>query len=144
MNKKLNELYKKVNELMKASNNFDVKQYEEILHELESIIGKDVDRKDEEKMETELAENVQRTLLNILDGAATLDMVGIAEQIVTQAGGDYRALKTKYMNDGVTFFIDYLESEDTEKTKEKNDDKEEIYAEMQGALDKPEEDDGAE
>ena len=136
MNNEINELYKKVNELMKASNNFDVKQYEETLHELESIIGKEIDRKDEEKMETELAENAQRMLLNTLDGDATLDMISIAEQIVTQAGGEYRALKTKYMNDGVTFFIDYLGIGDTTKPKEKNDDRKEIYAEMQDALDK--------
>ena len=141
MNKKINELYKKVNELMQASNSFDVNRYEEILHELEQIIGKDVDRHDEEKMERELAENVQRLLLNTLEGEATLDMVGIVEQIVTQAGGDYRALKMKYMNDGVTFFINYLGIEDTTKPETKSDDKKEIYAEMQEALDEPKEDD---
>ena len=130
MNKKVNELYKKVNELMKASNNFDVKQYEEILHELENIIGKEVDQHDEEKMERVLATNVVQMILNTLDGEPSLDMVSIVEQIVTQAGGEYRTLKTKYMNDGVNFFIDYLGN------------KKEIYAEMQDALDNTEEDSG--
>lgn len=117
MKEKINELYKKVNELMKANNNFDVKQYEEILHELESIIGNEVDRADEEKMERELSQNVQKTILKALDGDATLGMVSIIEQIVSQAGGDYRVLKTKYMNEGIGFFIDYLGIEDTTEQK---------------------------
>ena len=137
MSKKVNELYKKVNELMQASNSFDVKQYEEILHELEGLIGKDVDRKDEEKMETDLAVNIKEMILNTLEGEANLDMISIVEQIVTQAGGDYRALKTKYMNDGVTFFINYLGIEDTAKPKEENEDIKEMYKD----LNKTEEDD---
>ena len=124
MNKKINELYTKVNELMQASNSFDVKQYEEIFHELESFIGKDIDRKDEEKMEQELAKNVKETILKALDGETSLDKISIVEQIVAQAGSDYKALKTKYMNDAVSFFIDYLGSEKTEKTVEEEIDKE--------------------
>ena len=137
MSKKVNELYKKVNELMQASNSFDVKQYEEILHELEGLIGKEVDRHDEEKMEVDLAVNIKETVLNTLEGEATLDMISIVEQIVTQAGGDYRALKTKYMNDGVSFFIDYLGIDNTIKPKEENEDIKEMYKD----LNKTEEDD---
>lgn len=145
MNKKVDELYTKINELMEARDNFDVNRYDKIFHEIESIIGKEVNRKDERKMEKELAENMQKMLLSTLDGKASLDMVSTAEQIIMQTGNDYRTLKTKYMHDGIAFFIvvakQLLGTEDAIKPKEKSDDQKEIYAEMQEALDKPEGDD---
>ena len=120
--KKLDEM-KNVLELMKANNNFDVARFEEVVQDLETIIGEELDRADEQKMETELADNVKKALLKTLEGNADLNMISIIEQIVTQAGGEYRALKTKYMNDAVTFFIDYLGFEKT-KTVEDEIDKE--------------------
>ena len=108
MKQKNIEEMKNILELMKANNNFDIKLFEEVVQDLEHTIGKELDRADEEKMESELAENVQRTILKTLEGKPSLDMISIVEQIVTQAGGEYRALKTKYMNDAISFFIDYL------------------------------------
>lgn len=111
MNKKINDLYKKVNDLMKASNTFDVKQYESVLDELQNIIGKELDRDDEETMEGKLSKNIIEAILKAVEGEPSLDKVSIVEQIVSQAGVDYRTFKSKYMNDGIQFFIDYLENQ---------------------------------
>ena len=111
-------------ELMKANQNFDVKQFEEILSELEHIVGNELDRSDEQKMEKLFAENVQKAILNALDGKPSLDMISIAEQIIAQAGGEYKALKTKYMNDAIDFFLNYLSKPGDAKTVEKEIDEE--------------------
>ena len=108
MDEKTVDEMKNVLELMKANNSFDVARFEGVVQELESIIGQELDRADEEQMEADLAKNVKKALLKALDGNASLDMISIVEQIVSQAGGEYRALKTKYMNDVVSFFIDYF------------------------------------
>lgn len=115
MNGKKIEEMQKVLELIKANQNFDIAVFEAVVKDLESIIGKELDRADETKMENELAENIQKTLLKALDGNPSLDMISIVEQIVSQSGNEYRAIKTRYMNDAVSFFIDYLGIEDTTK-----------------------------
>lgn len=119
MNNEINEMYNKINELMKASNNFDIQQYEQTFHELEMLLGKEIDRSDETKTENTLATNIQETILRTLEGKATLDMISIVEQIITQAGGEYKALKTKYMNDGIGFFIDHMGVEDDDEPEQK-------------------------
>lgn len=108
MNEKKIDEMNKVLELMKANQNFDVSVFEAVVKDLENIIGKEIDRADEVKMENDLATNIQKALLKALDGNPSLDMISIVEQIVTQSGNEYRAIKTKYMNDAVSFFIDYL------------------------------------
>jgi len=119
MNEEKIEEMNKILELIKANQNFDVAVFEAVVKDLETIIGKEIDRADETKMETELAATIQKTLLKALDGNPSLDMISIVEQIVTQAGGEYRAIKTKYMNDAVSFFIDYLGIEKTDEIKQK-------------------------
>jgi len=119
MNEEGIQKMQKVLELMKANQNFDVAVFEAVVKDLEGVIGKELNRSDEEKMEKELAVNIKKALLKALDGEASLDMVGIVEQIVTQSGAEYRAIKLKYMNDAVTFFIDYLGMSDAEETKNK-------------------------
>jgi len=99
---------KYVLELMKDCNSFDVAKFEEVVRDLEGIIGNEIDRADEVKMEIELAKNVKKALLKTLEGEPSLDMIGIIEQIVSQAGGEYRTLKTKYMNDAIGVFLDYF------------------------------------
>ena len=102
---------KNISDLMKAVSNFDVKQYEEILSELEQLIGKDLNRDEENKIELDLAKNIQGVILETLKGEASLDMIGIVEQIVLQAGNEYRAFKTKYMQDAIQFFIQYIDTD---------------------------------
>ena len=108
MNEKINELYKKVNVLMQASGNFDVGQFEQVKQELEQLLGKELDDADEKKMEHGLAENAQKAILKALDGQPSLEMISIVDQIVSQAGGEYKAIKSKYMHDAVDLFIEYL------------------------------------
>lgn len=115
MNEKKIDEMKKVLELMKANQNFDITVFESVVKDLEDIIGKELDRADEQKMEAELAGNIQKALLKALDGNPSLDMISIVEQIVSQSGNEYRAIKTKYMNDAVSFFIDYLGFEDSKQ-----------------------------
>lgn len=117
MNKK-DELIKIISKMLKNCNEFNVVGFEENIHEAEELLGREVSRKDEESMETELASNVKGTILKALDGEATLDKISIVEQIVTQAGSEYRTFKSGFMNEGINFFIDYLGIEDTIKTKE--------------------------
>jgi len=126
MNKKISELYKKVNELMKANGNFDIKQFETVKADLEHLIGKELDTVAEEKMEKDFAASIQKALLKALDGNPSLDMISIVEQTVAQAGAEYRPIKSKYMNDAVDFFIDYLDFENTpEKETQEEDDEDE-------------------
>ena len=133
MKQKINEIYKDINDLMKAANSFDVQQYEEILNGLEQLIGKDLDRDKENKIEHDMAKNIQQTILNTLKGEPNLDKISLVEQIVLQAGNEYRSFKTKYMQDAVQFFIQYIdESTDSKITVE-----DEIDKEIE-----PEEDDG--
>jgi len=137
MRQKINEIYKDINDLMKAANSFDVQQYEEILNGLEQLIGKDLDRDKENKIEHDMAKNIQQTILNTLKGEPSLDMIGIVEQIVLQAGNEYRAFKTKYMQDAIQFFIQYL---DENIDGEKNTVEDEIDNEL--TSEEEEEDDG--
>lgn len=137
MKQKINEIYKDINDLMKAANSFDVQQYEEILNGLEQLIGKDLDRDKENKIEHDMAKNIQQTILNTLKGEPSLDMIGIVEQIVLQAGNEYRAFKTKYMQDAIQFFIQYL---DENIDGEKNTVEDEIDNEL--TSEEEEEDDG--
>ena len=122
MSEEIYELYKKINDLMKASNSFDVKLFEEILGDVEQELNNELDRTDEEKMEDILAENTKTAILKALDGKTDLDKISIVEQIITQAGGEYRALKTKYMNDAITFLIDNIKKNIT--TDKEDDDRE--------------------
>ena len=108
MNEKIVDEMDNVLSLLKANQSFDIAHFEAVVKNLEEIIGKELDRSDEEKMEKELASNVQKALLKALEGKPSLEMISIAEQILAQSGNDYRAFKTKYMNDAVSFFIDYL------------------------------------
>jgi len=119
MNEKKVDEMKKVLDLMKANQNFDVPVFEAVVKDLEDIIGKELNRADEQKMENELAKNIQKALLKALDGNPSLDMISIVEQIVSQSGNEYRAIKTKYMNDAVSFFIDYLGFDDSLDKKQK-------------------------
>ena len=127
------EIIKDISDLMKAANTFDVKQYEEILTNLEQLIGKELDRDEENKIEHDLAENIQGTILNTLKGEPNLDKISLVEQIVLQAGNEYRSFKTKYMQDAVQFFIQYID----ENTDSKITVEDEIDKEIE-----PEEDDG--
>ena len=118
-------------ELMKANQNFDVLQFEEVLSEMEHIIGKELDRSDEQRMEQDFADNVKKAILKTLDGKPNLEMIGIVEQIISQAGVEYRGFKTKYMNDAVGFFIEYLETGKKIKPKEDETVEEQIDNEME-------------
>ena len=63
MNEEKIEEMNKILELMKANQNFDVAVFEAVVKDLETIIGKEIDRAHETKMETELAATIQKTLL---------------------------------------------------------------------------------
>jgi len=117
------EEMKLILELMKANHSFDVGYFEDVLSRLEKTVGNELDRSDEQKIEQEFAENVQKAILKAVDGKPNLDMIGIIEQIISQAVGEYRGLKTKYMTDAASFFLNYLDSDKT-KTLEKEIDKE--------------------
>ena len=141
MNKKLlNELYVLVNDMMKASNSYDVPTFETIKQTLEKKMGKELDNAEDIKISQELLNNYKEAYLRALQGNATWDMMMTLATISKQSESDYATLQTKNMNEVQSLFINEL----AKLSKEKNDDKKEIYAEMQDALDKPEEDDGAE
>ena len=107
-----NEIYKEINNLMKASNSFDIEGYEKTLHDLEQIIGKEVSRKDEQEDEQKLVSVFIDEVLKVIDHERTINTMIAIGQLLAQAEVDYRGLKTKAMNDGVSFFIDYLGIED--------------------------------
>lgn len=107
-----NEIYKEINNLMKASNNFDIEGYEETLHDIEQRIGKEVSRKDEQQDEQKLVGIFIDEVLKAIDHERTINTMLTIGQLLAQAEAEYRGLKTKYMNEGVSFFIDYLEIED--------------------------------
>jgi len=103
----------KILEMMKAAQVFDEKHFEDVLSDLENLVGNELDRSDNQKMELEFAENVQKTILNALEGKPSIDMIGVVKMIVSQAENDYINFKTKYMHDAVEFFIKHLNETDT-------------------------------
>ena len=108
-----NEIYKEINNLMKASNSFDIEGYEITLHNIEQRIGKEVSRKDEQKDEEKLVTMFIDEVLKAIDNERTINTMIIIGQLLAQAEAEYKGLKTRYMNEGVSFFIDYLGIEDT-------------------------------
>lgn len=120
MSKKINEIYKEINEMMKCANNFDIEGYEQRLHNVEQHIGKEINRKDEQTDEGKLVDIFIEQVLKAIEQERTINTMITISQLLAQAEAEYRGLKTKAMNDGVTFFIDYLGFEDTTKTSEEH------------------------
>ena len=119
-------VYKKINDLMKASNTFNVVEYENIVMELEELIGKEVDRSEETTKTDEILNNIKEKIIKALEGDVNLGMLGAVEQIIMQGGNEYRAFKQHCMLEGISFFIEYLDQAEDDNDDDVEDEIDEV------------------
>ena len=108
------DIVEKILELVKASNAFDLASYEQTLSELEKILGKEVEHKEETKEINRIITKAKEDVLTALSGEATVEKIGQATNALMQFQDNYIASKKKYMYDEVDSLIDYVKAMDDE------------------------------